>query len=310
MANPFQKASRQQQPLRIAISGPSGSGKTHGALALARNLVGPGGSVAVIDTEAGSASLYADRAEFDVLNIRPPYLTTKYLEAIEAAIANGYQALVIDSISHQWDGEGGILQRKEEADAVPGSNHWTNWGPFTKEHNRFKSAILNCPIHLIVTLRSKMAYAQSENGGKKKVEKLGLQPIQREGMEYEFTVTFDVGMNHRASAGGAAGKDRTGLFDGKQVDLSSPATAKAFLDWLATSEPPPPPPSPAQYDELEQLAADPRWTAKQSAALLKRGRAAGTGAAMAQLIESAIEALSAADTTAADEAHEAQGVGA
>src|SRR5690606_1739204 len=154
------------------------------------------------------------------LDIRPPYLTAKYLEAIEAAIANGYQALVIDSISHQWDGEGGILQRKEEADQVPGSNHWTNWGPFTREHNRFRSAILNCPIHLIVTLRSKMAYTQSDSGGKKKIEKLGMQPIQREGMEYEFTVTFDLAMTHRATSGGAAGKDRTGLFDGKQTDLT------------------------------------------------------------------------------------------
>lgn len=295
MANPFAKASRAEQPLRIAISGPSGSGKTLGAITLARNLIGPKGAVAVIDTEAGSASLYADRAEFDTLAIRPPYLTKKYLDAIEAAIEHGYGAIVIDSISHQWDGEGGILQRKEEADAVPGSNHWTNWGPFTKEHNLFRSAILNCPVHLIVTLRSKMAYTQSENGGKKKVEKLGLQPIQREGMEYEFTVTFDVGMNHRASAS----KDRTSLFDGKQTDLASPKTAKALVEWLATAEPPPPPPSPEQYGELEQIAADPRWTPAQAAALMKRGRATGTGVAMGVLIESAIEALSAMEVSEA-----------
>lgn len=293
MGNPFAKASRQNQPVRLAITGPSGAGKTLGAITLARNLVGPDGKVAVIDTEAGSAALYADKVTggFDHLDIRPPYLTSKYLEAIEAAIAHGYGALVIDSITHQWDGTGGILQRKEEADTVPGSNHWTNWKPFTAEHNDFRAAILNCPIHLICTLRSKMAYAQTEGSGKKKVEKLGMQPIQREGMEYEFTVTFDVGMNHRATAGGAAGKDRTGLFDGKITDLCSPKTAQQILDWLSTAEPPPPPPTPEQYAELEQLANAPAWKPSESAALLKRGRAVTTSEQMAALIEKAVETL-------------------
>jgi hypothetical protein len=288
MANPFAKASRQHQPVRFAITGPSGGGKTLGALTLARNLIGPEGRLAVIDTEAGSASLYADKVDFDALDIRPPYLTKKYLEAIDAAITNGYNALVIDSTSHQWDGEGGILQRKEEADAVPGSNHWTNWGPFSKEHNAFRSALLNCPIHLIVTLRSKMGYAQSESGGRKKIEKLGMQPIQREGMEYEFTTTFDVAMNHRATAGGAAGKDRTGLFDGKITDLCDPKTAERILTWLATAEPPPPPPTPSQFAELEQLAGHESWKPAESAALLKRGQKVTTSDGMSELLSNAI----------------------
>jgi hypothetical protein len=290
MANPFAKASRQQQPVRFAITGPSGAGKTLGALVLARNLIGVDGKLAVIDTEAGSASLYADKVPggFDAVNLRPPYLTRKYLEAIDAAITNDYEALVIDSITHQWDGEGGILQRKEQADQVPGSNQWTNWGPFTKEHNEFRSAILNCPIHLIVTLRSKMAYAQSEGGGKKKIEKLGMQPIQREGLEYEFTTTFDVSMAHRATAGGAAGKDRTGLFDGQVTDLCDPKTAARILDWLGTSEPPPPAPSPAQFAELESVAENEVYSPAESAAILKKARTITTQAAMSELIEKAI----------------------
>lgn len=289
LANPFAKASRQHQPLRIAINGPSGSGKTLGALILARNIIGPDGRLAVIDTEAGSASLYADQVPngFDAMEIRPPYLTRKYLAAIDAALAHKYDAIVIDSTSHQWDGNGGILQRKEEADLVPGSNQWTNWGPFTKEHNEFRSALLNCPVHLFVTLRSKMAYAQSESGGRKKIDKLGLQPIQREGMEYEFTVSFDVAMDHKATTS----KDRTSLFDGKRTDLCAKPTAQALLDWLATSEPAPPPPTAVQFEELNALAAAPAWSAKESAALLRRSRTITTEAAMGELISNAIDTI-------------------
>lgn len=227
----FQKATRRAAKLKLSVQGPSGSGKTLGALALAHGLA-QGGRIACIDTENDSASLYADRFGFDTVCIRPPYLTKKYEEAIRAAVEGDYAVLVIDSISHQWEGDGGILQRKDEADARPGSNHWTNWGPFTKEHNRFRSLLLSAPIHIVATMRSKMTYTQTESGGKKKIEKMGLQPIQREGMEYEFTLAFDVQMDHQA----VASKDRTGLFTG-EVDLTAPATVQRLLTWLETAAP-------------------------------------------------------------------------
>lgn len=230
MSATFRKASRTAQKLKIGITGPSGAGKTLGALALAHQL---GSRIAVIDTENGSASLYADRYGFDTLEIGPPYVTEKYIEAVNAAVGVGYDVLVIDSISHQWDGDGGILQRKEATDAR-GGNHFSNWQPFTKEHNEFRSLLLHAPVHVLATMRSKMAYSQEE-GGKKQVKKVGLQPIQREGMEYEFTVTFDVQMDHKA----AASKDRTSLFAGKLTDLLHASTGKALLDWLATAEPAP-----------------------------------------------------------------------
>ena len=226
----FKKATRTAQKVKIGVTGPSGAGKTLGALALAHQLA-PTGKVAVIDTENGSASLYADRYAFDTLEIGPPYLTKKYVEAVNAAVEAGYEVLVIDSISHQWDGDGGILQRKEETDAR-GGNHFSNWQPFTKEHNEFRGLLLHAPVHVIATMRSKMAYSQEE-GGKKQVKKVGLQPIQRDGMEYEFTVTFDVQMDHKASAS----KDRTSLFAGKLTDLLSPTTGKALLAWLASAAP-------------------------------------------------------------------------
>lgn len=234
----FKRATRRAVRLKLAIQGPSGSGKSLGALALAAGLA-EGGKVAVIDTENGSASLYGDRYVFDTLDLSPPYLTKKYLDAIEQAVEGGYKVLVIDSISHQWDGDGGILQRKDEADTRPNTNHWTNWGPFTKEHNRFRATLLSAPLHIIATMRSKMAYTQSEGtGGKKKIEKLGLQPLQREGMEYEFAVTWDVGMDHMA----AGSKDRTGLF-GEPCDLTNKNVAKRLLEWLASA------PSPAAISE-------------------------------------------------------------
>lgn len=221
----FTRATRHTVKLKLAVQGPSGSGKTLGALALAQALA-QGGKVALIDTENGSASLYADRYAFDTIVMHPPYETKKYEAAVKAAIAAGYSALVIDSISHQWDGDGGILQRKEETDAR-GGNHFSNWEPFTKEHNRFRALLLDSPIDIVSTMRSKMAYSQEQNGQKTSIKKLGLQPLQREGMEYEFTVAFDVQMDHKA----AASKDRTDLFKGRLVDLLDPTVWKQLLEW-------------------------------------------------------------------------------
>jgi len=228
----FQKATRRAQKLKIAVQGPSGSGKTWGALALAKGLA-QGGKVALVDSENGSASLYADRFDFDAQDITPPYLTKKYVEQVKEAVEGGYKVCVLDTISHQWDGTGGILQRKEATDAR-GGNHFSNWEPFTKEHNEFRALLLHAPIHIIATMRSKMAYSQEKNGEKSSIKKLGLQPIQRDGMEYEFTVAFDVQMDHRATAS----KDRTGLFGTDLLDLSdASAVAGRMLEWLESAAP-------------------------------------------------------------------------
>jgi hypothetical protein len=226
----FQKATRQAVKLKLAISGPSGSGKTLGALALAKVLAS-GGTIALIDTENGSASLYADKYGFDTLNLAPPFTSARYLEAMEAAAEAGYSVLIIDSLSHQWSGEGGILARKEEMDKRPGSNSYTNWATFTKEHSAFLGRVLQLPIHVIGTLRSKQDYVLETNDkGKQQPKKVGMAPVQREGLEYEFSTVFDVQMDHRA----LASKDRTGLFGDDLVDLVNPSTGKKLLAWLAS----------------------------------------------------------------------------
>lgn len=221
----FKKAERKKAWLKLAITGPSGSGKTLSALYLAQ---GMSKKIAVIDTENGSASLYSDKIpSFDVTEIDPPYRIEKYCAAIDGAVKAGYEILVIDSISHAWAGEGGLLQQKEEADARGGKNDknkFANWGPVTKSHETFKAWLLKCDIHLIVTMRSKQEYVIGE--GNKPV-KVGLAPIQREGMEYEFTAVLDMAMNHTAKAS----KDRTGLF-GEDIFQPSPEVGVKLMAWL------------------------------------------------------------------------------
>ncbi len=220
----FKKAQRIQAKLKIGLSGPSGSGKTFSALRLANGI---SNKIAVIDSERKSASLYSDRFDFDVVDLEPPYTTEKYIEAIKAACKAGYEVLIIDSISHAWSGEGGILNQKEQLDAR-GGNSFTNWAKMTPKQERFVSAILHAPIHIICTLRSKQEYIIEQNDkGKQAPRKVGLAPVQREGFEYELTTMFDIAMNHEAETS----KDRTGLFVDKITQISE-ETGKAFVEWL------------------------------------------------------------------------------
>jgi hypothetical protein len=141
--------------------------------------------------------------------------------------------LVIDSISHEWVGSGSLLEKKETLDSRPGSNHFANWAPISKEHEQFKSALLNANIHMVCTMRSKQGYVLSANErGKQTPEKVGMEPIQREGMEYEFTTVFDIDMTHQVTVS----KDRTSLFDGKRFKITED-TGKEILAWLSQARP-------------------------------------------------------------------------
>jgi len=220
----FKTAVKKKVKLKSAIIGPSGSGKTMSALRLA---AGIGKKIAVIDTENGSASLYSDKVAFDTLEIAAPYTVNKYIDAINAAVAGGYDVLLIDSITHCWSGEGGLLAEKEALDSR-GGNSFTNWGSITKKHELFKAALLNAPIHTICTMRSKQEYIiESTERGKQAPRKVGMAPIQRDGMEYEFTVVLDVAVDHTA----ICSKDRTGLFDGFNGVVTE-ATGKKLVEWL------------------------------------------------------------------------------
>jgi len=230
----FKKAERKSAKLRAALCGTSGSGKTYSALLLARGLAGPSGKIAVIDTERGSASLYADVTDFDVAELTPPYSPARYKALITAA-AQSYDVLVIDSLSHAWSAEGGVLDMHDKATmSNKGGNSYTAWRDVTPQHNQLVDAILSCPCHVITTMRSKTAYELQDNGnGKKTPVKIGLAPIQRDGMEYEFTLVLDVSVsNHIASSS----KDRTQLWDGRN-DRITLAHGVELREWLESGKP-------------------------------------------------------------------------
>lgn len=228
----FTKAVRKQAKLRLALTGPSGSGKTWGALEIAKGL---GGRVAVIDTEKGSASLYSDRADFDVLELSPPYSPERYIEAIRAAEKAGYDVIVIDSTTHEWSGTGGCLELNEQtAQAKFRGNTWSAWNETTPRHRAFIDAMLQSSAHIIATGRSKTETAQTEEGGRKKVVKLGMKTEQRDGFEYEFTVVLDITHDGHYAV---ASKDRTQLFRGDPKPISE-ATGAALRDWLNSAAPP------------------------------------------------------------------------
>jgi hypothetical protein len=158
--------------------------------------------------------------------IYAPYTTEKYIEAINLAVKAGYDWVIVDSTTHAWAGEGGLLDQKEQRDGR-GGNTYTNWAPITKKQEAFKASLQNSPIHLIATMRSKQDYVIVEKNGKSTPQKVGLAPVQREGMEYEFTLVLDVAMNHEAEVS----KDRTGLFAGKLFKITQ-ETGKELKGWL------------------------------------------------------------------------------
>lgn len=217
----FQKAVRKRAKLRLALAGPSGSGKTHSALLIAAGL---GGRIAVIDTERGSASLYSHLVDFDTMELNPPFTPERFIDAIKAAADAGYSVCIIDSITHEWDGAGGCLEANEElAHAKFKGNTWAAWNSTTPRHRAFLDAILQSPMHIIATMRSKTETIQADG----KVKKLGMKAVQREGAEYEFTAVLE--LEHERHWANAS-KDRTNLFTEPHVITVD--TGKRIAAWL------------------------------------------------------------------------------
>jgi hypothetical protein len=218
----FSKAQRKRSKLRLALAGPAGSGKTWGALEIAKGL---GGKVAVIDTERGSASLYSDRADFDVLELNPPFTPERCIEAIRAAEKAEYDIIIFDSITHEWNGSGGCLEINDTwANLKCRGNTWAAWNETTPRHRAFVDSILQSPCHIIATLRSKTETVQGDD---KKVRKLGMKAEQRDGTEYEFTVVLDLEHERHIAV---KSKDRTQLFS--EPHRISTDTGKRLRDWL------------------------------------------------------------------------------
>lgn len=226
MSMQFTKATRKKARLRLAITGPSGCGKTEGALKVATGL---GGRTAAIDTEHDSASLYSDRFDFDSLSLAPPYSPERFIEAIKAAEKAGYNNLIIDSLSHVWNGSGGCLEINDSlAAAKYKGNTWSAWNETTPRYRRLVDCILASPMHIIATMRSKTETVQGEG---KKIIKLGMKAEQRDGLEYEFTTVLD--LEHESHMA-LASKDRTRLFhEPRQLNED---VGQMLLAWLENGE--------------------------------------------------------------------------
>lgn len=249
----FTKAVKSKAKLRLAIDGPSGSGKTYTALAIATHLV-PGGKIRLIDSERDSALLYSDLFNFEHCPL-PSFAPQDYVEAIHFAEEDdgGCDVIIADSISHAWMGKGGAL---EQLDAVvkrsKSKNSFDAWRDITPVHNTLVDAMVQCKTHFIATMRTKTEYARSEENGKTKITKVGMAPIQRDGMEYEFTMVGDMDLDHNL----IIGKTRCYLVDGKVYHKPGREPAETLIKWLNDGVEPPPfeARKPPQEEEHPQAA--------------------------------------------------------
>ena len=223
----FKKAKRKGTHIKLAITGPSGSGKTYSALRLATGLTNKG-KIAFIDTENESASLYAADFNFDVTNVEAPYTIDKLVNATKFVLKNDYDVLIVDSASHFWDG---VLVYKYSLDKR-GGNSFANWNTANEHYKLMLRAILFSKIHVITCMRSKMEYVLQENDkGKQVPKKVGMAPIMRDGVEYEFTTVFDLDIAHQAQAS----KDRTQLFSDHIFRITE-QTGVQVREWLHCGE--------------------------------------------------------------------------
>lgn len=246
----FTKATRRKSKARIALDGPSGSGKTWTSLSIAQGL---GERICVIDTEHGSASLYADDFDFDVKELSD-FSPEKLTKLLHEAAKESYEVVVIDSFSLFWSGTNGML---EQADmGAVGGNTFVGWKKARPMERKMIDAILSFPGHVIATMRSKTEYVISENErGKKVPQKVGLKPEQREGIEYEFTIVGNLDHDHTM----VVSKSRCSALAGAVIELPDSAVGQTIREWIEKGEAKP-------KDELDSIIAkalDPETTLKQ-----------------------------------------------
>jgi hypothetical protein len=220
----LQKAQRHQVKLRLGLSGASGFGKSYSALLLAYGITEDWTKIAVIDTENNSASLYSHLGDFNVVSLNQPYSPERYIEAVKLCEEKQMEVIIIDSITHEWNGKGGCLQIHEQL-----GGRFQDWAKLTPRHQAFIDAILQSNCHVITTVRKKMDYSMDrDSSGKTRVVKHGLKDITREGFSYELTVDFEIiNENHMAKAT----KDRTGLFMDKPEILITKGVGRMLIDW-------------------------------------------------------------------------------
>jgi len=238
----LRKSERKRAKIKMALQGSAGSGKTYSSLLLAQGLTnGELSKVAIIDTENGSADLYAHLGNYNVLSMTPPFTPEKYIEAVEVCEQAGMEVIIIDSVSHCWDE---LLDFHSKL----AGNSFTNWAKVTPRQKAFTDKILQSNAHIIATMRTKQDYVLNQKDGKFIPEKVGLKAVQKDGLDYEFTLVFDVDIKHFATSS----KDRTGLFMGKPEFVINQGTGKRILDWCNTGSESEEITSEKIYEEIQQ----------------------------------------------------------
>lgn len=229
----LKKATRKTVKLRLGLSGASGFGKTYSGLLLAFGMTNDWSKIAVIDTENGSAELYSNLGEYNVITLTAPFTPERYIEAIKACENAGIEVIIIDSITHEWDGKGGCLEIYDKL-----GGRYQDWAKITPRHQAFIDAILQSKCHIITTVRRKQDYDLVKNeSGKLEVKKVGMKEVTREGFEYELTINFEFTNDKHLVK---ASKDRTGLFMDKPEFVITTETGNLLKDWCNTGEEPKP----------------------------------------------------------------------
>jgi len=255
MGMTFGKARREQVKIRVSISGPAGAGKTMSSLLMAYGLVKAENpslpeaelwdKICIIDTESGSGSLYVGQqvgttkiGEYNTIALTAPFEPAVFVDAIHMAEEHNMSVIIIDSLSHAWAGAGGALDQQGKI-ADRSGNSWSAWRTVTPQHNKLVDAMLQSTAHVIACMRAKMEYQQVVgDNGKKQIKAMGMGVVMKEGIEYEFGVSFMLDYNHVANAT----KDRTGMFDGKMFTID-PSTGAKIYEWLSSAKPANPAPA-------------------------------------------------------------------
>ncbi|MCY4781685.1 AAA family ATPase [Sphingobacterium sp. UT-1RO-CII-1] len=222
----LKKATRKAVKLKLNLSAPSGAGKTMSSLLMAKGITGNWTKIAVIDTENGSASLYSHLGDFNTIELQPPFTPEKYMQAIDTCIDASMELIIIDSTTHEWTT---LLEENQKlADAKFKGNTWSAWSHTTPRHDAFVNKILHSPVHIITCTRSKTETILTENAGRKEVKKVGMKDQQRDGWEYELTVSLEIDRDTHLAV---PSKDRTGLFEGNSPFLITEKTGERIKEW-------------------------------------------------------------------------------
>lgn len=236
MAFQVKKAKREKIYVKMGLIAPSGGGKTYGGLRLATGMAeeikketGKDARILMGNTEAKRGYYYANEFDYDIVDLEPPYNPEKFVELIDFAVKEGYDILIIDSSSHEWEGKGGCLELHQQAGGT-----YQSWSRVTPRHNKFIQAMADSPIHIIATMRGKDQYEMTkDNNGKTNVQKLGVGAKQRDGFEYDLTCTFLI---DQKTSTAEVQKDNTHIFDQDGPTILSEAHGRKIIQWANSGD--------------------------------------------------------------------------